>query len=244
MVSLNTKRKYKWMGLRQIVLFIWTLTFSYLIWDDNYTLFIKPSFGFLIYSGLIISVLFAMGSFFDSHESPRSGTEILNALFILLPVIFIFSAGDKTLNSATLSKRTLVMPSLLGEASVPPPEAFDGLETDKEIETSLSELLRNWKRYSGKRVALDGLFYNAIENEKSNPMVFKYLISCCAADALPVAIFLENADISSFANDDWVKVAGVVNLKKRNGTHDAIYMTVNSIKKIPKPSKAAAYIFF
>ena len=241
MVSLNIKR----LNLRQIVLFIWVLTFSYLIWDDNYTLFIKPSFGFLIYSGLIIGVLFAIGSFLDSHESPRSGTEILNALFIILPVIFIFSTGDKTLNSATLSKRTLVMPSSLGGEATPPiPDAYDELETDKEIEISLSELLRNWKRYSGKRVALEGLFYNAIEDEKSNPMLFKYLVSCCAADALPVAIFLENADISPFANDDWVKVEGVVSLRKQNGTHDAIYMTVNSIKKIPKPSKTAAYIFF
>lgn len=248
---LSVMQKLRGLTLRRVTFFIWTVTFCYLIWDDNYTLFLKPSFGFLIYAGMAISILFTMGTCLDIHPSSRPGSETINALFLLIPILFILSAGDKTLGSAALSKRTIAMPTSEMEMpilSLPEPPgdmAMDKASNDNHsIEISMSELLKNWAQYSGKSVTFEGLFYNAMEGGESHPMVFKYLITCCAADALPVAVFLEDAPIEPLIDDDWIRVTGVVTLEKKYKNQDAIFMKVRSIEKVPKPSKAATYIFF
>ena len=58
MDSGGVKKMGRIFNFLNIVLLVWIGTFIYLILDDNYTLFIKPEFGFLIYAGLFICSAF------------------------------------------------------------------------------------------------------------------------------------------------------------------------------------------
>lgn len=236
-------------NFHRLVLLAWVMTFIYLIWNDNFTLFLKPEFGFLIYAGLIICCLFLFSTFYENMGG-NSISATLNGLIILLPVLFILLTGDQTLSSFALSKRTIMSPGAQLFQSGAAPDAAQDEKTaqkpDAQMETSseisLSDLLMSWKIYSGKKVTLQGLFNQSLEDNENYALVFKYLISCCAADAIPVGIFVEKKNAIGFKDDDWVRVSGVVTLEKMNG-NDVILMSLDSIEKAVKPSKIAAYMF-
>ena len=225
-----------------IVLLIWIGTFIYLIIDDNYTLFLKPEFGFLIYAGLFIcSAFFISGMFTPPGRLKIS--EIMNGLIILMPVAFIFLTGNQTLSSYALTKRTLMSPNLNPPESKSFSEEAEDRKTGMPMDVKLSQLFRNWASYSGKQVSIQGLLHQSMENNEGYSLVFKYLISCCAADAIPVGIFIDKKRTTGFSDDDWVKVTGVVNLDKMDG-NDVVVMSLESIEKTERPSKNAAYLFF
>ncbi len=230
------------LSLRNMVLLIWIATFAYLILDDNYTLFIRPDFGFLIYTGFFISTLFFISSFFSKQKQSSDGG-FGRALIILLPVVFIFITGDHTLSSFALSKRTLMAP--VPAADTPGSAEMSETErpSDQPIDTTLSELLRKWKSFSGKTVTLQGLLHATLEDNDTYALVFKYFITCCVADAVPVGIFVKKEKLQGFSDDDWVEVTGSVDLMKLKG-YDVILMTLDTIKKVDKPSKGSAYMFF
>ena len=167
----------------------------------------------------------------------------MNGLIILIPVVFIFLSGNQTLNSYALTKRTLMAPNLEPSDSHPVLNEPEAQKAGMPIDISLSQLLRNWTSYSGKQVSIQGLLQPSLEDNDDYALVFKYLISCCVADAIPVGIFIDKKRAKGFNNDDWVKVTGVVTLDKLDG-NNVVVMSLKTIEKVEKPSKSAAYLFF
>lgn len=47
--------------------------------------------------------------------------------------------------------------------------------------------------------------------------VYRFLINCCAADALPLAIALDSDKADEFVNDQWVQVNGIFDLQQIDG---------------------------
>lgn len=231
-------RAFNFLG---IVLLVWIGTFVYLILDDNYTLFIKPEFGFLIYAGLFICSAFFISGMFSNPRRLKT-SEIMNGLIILMPVVFIFLSGSQTLSSYALTKRTLLSPNIDPPEQQPISNDSNAQKAGMPIDVTLSQLLRDWPSYSGKQVAIQGLLHRSLDDNDDYALVFKYLISCCAADAVPVGIFIDKKKTKGFSDDDWVKITGVVNLDKMDG-NDVVIMSLDVIKKVEKPSKNAAYLF-
>ncbi len=225
-----------------IVLIIWIGTFIYLILDDNYVLFLKPEFGFLIYTGLFICSAFFISGMFNL-PSRLNNSDIMNGLIILMPVVFIFLSGSQTLSSYALTKRTLMSPNLDYIENKSVMDKADAQKAGEPINVTLSRLLQNWPSYSKKQISIQGLLQQSLEGNDDYSLVFKYLISCCAADAIPVGIFIDKEKTKGFNDDDWVKVTGVVNLDKMDG-NDIVVMSLDSIEIVEKPSKNAAYLFF
>lgn len=226
-----------------MVLLVWAGTFIYLLSDDNYTFFIKPEFAFLIYSGLFICSAFLISGLFSSTARALKTSEITNGLIILMPVVFIFISGNQTLSSYALTKRTLMSPNLNSSEPGPVPDKADSQMTVTPIDTTLSQLLRDWGSHRGKEVSIQGLLHRSLDDNDDYALVFKYLITCCVADAIPVGIFVDKDRTEGFSDNDWVKVTGVVNLGKLDG-HDIVIMSLDTIEKVEKPSKNAAYMFF
>lgn len=160
-----------------------------------------------------------------------------------MPIVFIFLSGSQTLSSYALTKLTLMSPYFNSSESKSVAKDSEAQKAGMPIDVSLSQLLRNWASYSGKQISIQGLLYQSLEDNDDYALVFKYLISCCAADAIPVGIFIDKKRTKGFNDDDWVKITGVVNLDKMDGS-DVVVMSLESIEKAKKPSKNAAYLFF
>jgi putative membrane protein len=233
------------MGISIMVILKWfAMTLGWLSHDNQYQLFLAPKFGFLIYISMAFFLIFALGM---ARVKVRTGIDhCIKGMILLLPVLFIFSVGENTLGNFALSKRTIKpMQTDSVQNSFPeisPPQPIEDPAGQTMPLVSISHLIRNWDAYDGKRITVDGLFSETVVGQESLSAVFRYFISCCAADAIPVGIFIPRQKGSGMKNDDWVRVAGRVHMTKRDD-YDVIFMELESIEKREKPSKNATYLF-
>ena len=237
-----------------VVLGLWFMTQGWLIRDNNFHLFIKPDFKWLIYTGMFISLILAAGLISGGISRLAVQKQAwLKGLILLLPIGFIFSAGDSTLGEYALSKRVMVLP---GSSSSPfdpldkAPEPFENdvfQLTDKEgnqlpAPVSIATLVREFDRFNGAPVQVEGLFAETIDGHDELSAVFRFFITCCAADAQPVGVFIPRPDKYALKGNDWVRVSGKVAMRQMDG-YDIIYMDLENIEALEKPDKHAAYIF-
>lgn len=226
--------------LPPLVLAAWAGMFGFLLIGGRYQLFLKPEFEFLIIGGLVISGLFLFGIL--GKGIPRGQDTGIKALFLLLPILFIFSAGENTLGSYALSKRTLVAPeSGMTASRSDVPDSQEIPDTASEL-TSISRLIFDWDQYKGKPVVLEGLFSGKIDGAPDMAAVYRYFVTCCAADAMPVGVFLDKPRDLDIAENQWVRVAGQVTVKQVDG-YEMIFMSLDRIEVREKPSKNAAYLY-
>nr|NJM03276.1 hypothetical protein [Desulfobacula sp.] len=73
-------------------------------------------------------------------------------------------------------------------------------------------------------------------------MVFRYLVSCCAADALPLGVIITKDPGREIRDNDWVRITGVVREDMMDGV-PAIFMNLEQIEKKPLPYKSAVYLY-
>ena len=214
----------------------WILTLVFLLTDDRFHLFLKPKFGILIHISLLISICFALSiiAFRTPLVVPDS---LLKGMILLVPVVFILTAGDRTLGGFALSKRTLVSPEKTGISPGPAAE-----KQDETSEPSILKLVQEWDRYKDTRVTLEGVYYEPREKDETLAVVFRYLVTCCAADALPLGVIIKKEPAREIRDNDWVRVTGVVSQETLDGIA-AIFMALERIEKIPLPSKSAVYLY-
>ncbi|WDP91513.1 MAG: hypothetical protein HUN04_18135 [Desulfobacter sp.] len=222
----------------------WAVTLGILIYDDNYQFFLAPKFEFLIVAGLVLSLIFAIS--LASTDINKDGDHIIKGLTLILPILFICSAGDSTLGNFALSKRTIKPLETTAsdmQASGPSASAKSPEVADHDIPlVSISNLIRKWENYDGRRIQVEGLFANTVSGNESLSAVFRYFITCCAADAMPVGVFMVGQGDAGIKDNDWVIAGGRVQHRKIDG-YDVIFMEVEGLEKKKKPSKNAAYIF-
>ena len=225
------------MSMPLVVMVLWIIALGFLINGDQYTLFLKPEFGILIYISLLICSLFA-ASLLISKIKHHVQDAMVKGMITLLPILFILSTGDNTLGGYALSKRTLVSPQ---KTDSRPPGPIRGNESETG-DISISRLTREWEKYKGSKVSIEGLFHEPMGNDKDMAIVFRYFVTCCAADALPVGVIIKKENIQQIKNNDWVRVTGVVREAKIDGFF-VIFMDLEQIEKTSMPSKSAVYIY-
>ena len=250
-----------------LVMAAWTLTLAWLITEDRYTHFLAPKFHLLVYTGAVLSALFTLGAALQPPQKSRD--QLIRGLVLILPLLFILSAGDATLGSFAMSKRGISSGQPLAPASetkapkakqapqtaqssgvpsrrkdltpkpgTPAPETQAG----QPLTIPIPQLIKNWEKYDGKIVRIEGIFSQTVVGHDELSAVFRYLITCCVADALPVGIFLDRASVEGLTGDDWVRASGRVNKVQLDG-YSVIFMAKALVEKRTKPSKNAAYFF-
>ena len=103
----------------------------------------------------------------------------------------------------------------------PPFGEIEGTLQETLPERTILEIYSNPDSYKGQRVIVTGMI---LRDEQLKPhfggrdtAVYRFLINCCAADALPLAIALDADKADAFANDQWAQVYGIFDLRQING---------------------------
>jgi uncharacterized repeat protein (TIGR03943 family) len=222
----------------------WAATLGFLIYDNNYQFFLAPKFGFLIAAGLVLSLIYVVSLIGTGIN--KNADHMIKGLTLVLPILFICSAGGSTLGNFALSKRTITPIEIKAtetQPSVPSISAESPETADSDFPlVSFSNLIRRWENYDGKRIRVEGLFANTVSGKDTFAVVFRYFISCCVADAMPVGVFIAGQKDSGIKDNDWVIAGGRVQYRQIDG-YDVIFMTVENLEKKKKPSKNAVYIY-
>ena len=95
-------------------------------------------------------------------------------------------------------------------------------------------------KFLGKQVAVIGMFHKDDEQiskdfGKNISVIYRFVIVCCAADALPAAILLDTQDSLKIDEGAWVKVKGIFSVvKKEDGEVPLILNPEIEITNMPE----------
>jgi putative membrane protein len=210
------RTSYGSVGLEMACLFLaWGATTTWLLVSGRYMLFLRPGFWSLlilslcVLSGFVTAVLFRARPFRfgDSYAAVWIRVGVL-----VLPLFYLLVALEEPLGSHAFKNRSI--PPTLAKAITPDRvRARDS----KDGKVTLLELLQNFDEYRGKRVVTEGMVYRDEVVPPNHFLVFRFLIVCCAADALPAGALVEYDRAGDLEVDSWVRVEGVLDLKDVDG---------------------------
>ncbi|MCB2292705.1 TIGR03943 family protein [Clostridium algoriphilum] len=104
------------------------------------------------------------------------------------------------------------------------------------------EISNNMAKYEGKKIELTGLVFKA-DGFKDNEFVpARLMMTCCAADLVPVGLLAHYDKAKDLKQDTWIIVKGTIKLLEYNGEKSPIIIT-ESIKNTEKPKKEYVYPF-
>lgn len=209
----------RWRGL---ILFVWTAGLALLLGLGRYSLFIRPTLWPLILCNVLILLLFLVAMIVRPiHGGSRRVTAAawVRGGMMLLPLLYMSSllsgAAASGLNSFALQKRSMG----LGFGSDSQPMAADSdttaINTNKPI--SLGYIMRHLQRLSGSRVITEGRVSTDDTLPAGEFVVYRFVIVCCAADALPVEAVVKSPKAAGLKSDDWIRVGGILRAQVKDG---------------------------
>lgn len=263
--------------LHPAVFATWTGFLVYVLASRRYLAFLRPEFAILLALALLIAAGFLLAAMIRPKSGgPKAEgidtSAVLRSLVLLVPVLYYAALPDGTLGRQAFQKR-FVGTHIDSNEGAAGPEAAPMIwpwesETDSEVAPPLMgtwgarqaapqgetilEIFRDPGAYQGQRVVFTGMI---LRDEELKPhfggrdtAVYRFLITCCVADALPLAIALESEMDSgldsngadAWANDQWVQVDGILDLRQINGKPVPI-VSKPQIKPVEVP--AFPYLF-
>jgi uncharacterized repeat protein (TIGR03943 family) len=190
---------------------VWASALFWLLFTGRYQAFLRPGFWALLLWALAVLLLFAAALFW-ARPSLCAGSMAavpgIRLLIMLLPLIYVMAAQEQTLGSHALKNR-LSEPAYMKRFAAGSPAIVEG---DKPLVTLL-DILQNFKAYEGRKITTQGMVYRDETVPFGHILVFRFLIVCCAADALPAGALVSHEEVDSFEQDTWVSVEGTLGLK-------------------------------
>jgi uncharacterized repeat protein (TIGR03943 family) len=206
-----------------LVFVAWAGVLVYLLTSFRYVSFLRPEFGLLLLLALIISIGFAVASMPNRKAGETSFSVLLRRMVLLLPILFILLIPHDTLKSHSFRTRFVGVSGLGGdgeESTASYPSLPDANESGEREQTIL-DIYRAADSYQDRRVRFTGM---VLRDETLKPYfggrstaVYRFLISCCAADAMPLAISVDEDLVADLSNDQWVRVEGVFKVVVMDG---------------------------
>ena len=112
-------------------------------------------------------------------------------------------------------------------------------------ELTILDLYDMPEKFIGKQVAITGMLHKDDEQiakdfGKNIPIIYRFVITCCVADALPAAILVDTKDYAKFDEGSWVRVKGTFSTVEKE---DSMVPTIlnSTIENIPVPEQQYMY---
>lgn len=205
---------------------------AYLLGSRRYMAFLRPEFGLLLVPALFIAMGFMIAAITGNRTTQTDVSTALRAAVLLLPLVFLIGAPDAMLGELAFKNRFVGTGTIASNAREPTGERFPWEDGQNEevaglIDTTrprsraageclITDLYRRADRYDGRRVVFTGMIMRDAALKKHfggrNTAVYRFLITCCAADALPLAVAVASEPAKPFAKDQWVRVSGTFSL--------------------------------
>lgn len=218
----------------------WTATLIYLLVTQNYRYFLRLEFGILLATAHLISMGFLLTVFANDRVAKIDLSAILRSLILLIPLIYLITMPYNTLGNSAFRNRfigqtTLPIHSNFSQKQMAAPEQKEANDTQPDKwekasedtkaqaspkELTILEILLNPQPYHGHQVTITGMLMHDESLKQyfggKDIIIYRFLITCCAADAQPLAIGLDlnqKTSIKNINNGGWVQATGIFELR-------------------------------
>ena len=175
-----------------------------------------------------------------SAGSGRTQVSWAGLLLVSLPVLLGVLVAPRPLGAAALSNREVSLSSL---TTVTVPESTS---TVAPAERNAMDWLIAFRRaadpaeFVGQDVDVVGFVYRDDRFGSDTFLAGRFIVSCCVADANPIGLIVRTADASTYADDEWLRVTGVLELGEFDGESMAI-VAAATIERVDPPSQPYLY---
>jgi len=223
-----------------ITIFIWLLFLFIIESTGNLKIYIKKNYiSFTILGSFILLFLFLIKIKRFKKELPEKidFLSTLSFLIFLFPVILAIVVKPGNLPTFAASKRGITQ-EFLGK------DLLETLKTELETEgkykkLNIKQLLAFAKNkpeeIDNKLVSVVGFVFKQ-NGEKDKFTLVRFLITCCAADAIPLGIEVVYDQTEQLKQDTWVKVYGNCVVEKNKPK-----IIAEDVKEEQKPSDFYLY---
>lgn len=228
--------------IRVTVIAAWCLTMLWLLTTGNFQKFIAPSLWWLLLLGVICLLAFLIGIMIsgggESHHHGEADNAWVRASVVLMPLAFVAIATPQgSLGGFALEKRSLdLIDGPVEVAPVAPTESDTPRDPGAARELTLTDLLYNLEEEQGFRVTTEGMIFHSKRLGEGQCMLFRFVMTCCAADAMPVSVILVHPEVNGLAGDAWVRVSGTAILTDVRGVKRAV-VKADALEVIPEPKR-------
>ena len=224
-------------SLHVISLLIWAF---FLVWllifgKSDLMRLIHPRLWWVLGIAVVVLLLYLV-SLISSFSIPTPSKwlffELPSILILLIPVLYFSVAREARLDGTSLQNKITQTDRGIFINTLP---SFGLSDDELTTDMSFSKIIRQPEKYQNKEVEI---VCQSFVNEKipeNMAMCYRYLITCCAADAIPVFVFLKNRNELEIENDRWIKVHGQLSLFYNNNM-EFISIDTKTIEYVEEPS--------
>ncbi|MCC7478351.1 hypothetical protein IT575_07800 [bacterium] len=203
----------------------------------------------------LVFVIDLVGALRGRRDAPEPGTTFTRSMESLahaLPLFIFVSVGVTELSGSPLSgggsARTAQALSRVegGMAITGPADGGPGYQ-----QVNLLQIFTASEHSESARVEVEGRLYKtegqevgwldpSLQQQPVEALLYRYVISCCVADALPMSVVLEEAQLGQLEQQGWVRVRGRLG---PFGDGSMLSIKVDEIEAIKTPREPYLTIF-
>lgn len=105
------------------------------------------------------------------------------------------------------------------------------------------DALDNPDKYKNKTVQIKGIAISAVQGDKKAMVMGRYAMVCCADDLSLCGILVRNVDRSSFNQNDWVLLKGVIHVLY-NSEYNRNFIVIDALEVTKVDALSDPYVYF
>lgn len=217
---------------------VWLIAFG----RSDLARLLHPRLWWLVACGAMIFLAFlvrqAIG--FIRHSTTSETAWQYPSLFILLlPLLYFTQIPAARFNNDTFKTRNLSTANDSFQQEEPAenqaPDTIPANPTDQAGDVGLMKLYTEQGKYLGKKVSVVCQTFVDDQLPENTAMCYRYMITCCAADARPLFVFLQHPKTLVIKNDQWIKTQGKMTLIN-NQELTVPALVIEEVDYVPEPA--------
>jgi putative membrane protein len=210
--------------MKNCVLTAWAVFFAWLVSFGQGTLarLLHPHLWWLVVSGAVILLLFLAVNLTKKPTVSQKGIALRwqwpSLAILLVPLLYWLPVHEARLNADTFFQKSLrtdegfLIPGYINMSA-----NGEIRENEMDTEVSLIRLYSDTGQYLGQEVDVVCRILQDRELPDELLVCYRFRITCCAADALPVFILIKKNKDAVFTNDSWVRAKGQLAVYEHHG---------------------------
>ena len=230
------KTSFDWNGFcRNLVVALWIACLLFLIISGNISLFINKSYLFLPVIGAIILGLILVARLTKKREGKEENPWIF--IIIVIPLVFALGVRPGNLGEFAASRKGLVTSGVAINEKSRDKLIRDLEEARSYQHVSLKEILSlKESNLNGLKLKTEGLVMEKKNDTTKHYYLVRFLMTCCAADALPLAVEIKNSDGFETSAGHWMEIWGIL-----HSDPEGFFIEAEKILPLPEPQDPYLY---
>lgn len=208
--------------LQLMVMIAWAVFFVWLFAVDQPTLarLLHPRLWWLVVSGAIVLTFF-FGVSLPRLTAPHPVSGLRwrwpTYLVLLVPLCYVGLMRSARFDSQTFRDRSAPI-DISAPAQAVLPDHPGSADDSTPVEAPFSRIVLDPQQYAGRKVEVLCQTFNDQRLPDNNLICYRFRITCCAADALPIFVLVAQQPGHPVPdNDAWMRVQGILSVHQTNG---------------------------